>query len=231
MSAQKKLVVLSGSSCVGKGPLREALRCRHSEIRYAELVLCTSRQPRFKSSSGSYEVHGKDYYFLPRSLFAQLDPNRFIVGNVRSDVQAMDMGQVAELLENHSLIVAEVFCTLGRSLMRWASERSGLDFVIRSVALTPLSEQEIQTTVMATGKTPQQIVYETMKAKLVRRAEDAPAKIEERASSAWTETLATADCTDHIINHAGEDDRHEWFNPLGSEAQRVLDEFAAILQD
>lgn len=36
--------------------------------------------------------------------------------------------------------------------------------------------------------------------------------------------------TDRIISHAGEDDKSEWSDPLGPEAQRVLDEFVAILK-
>lgn len=231
MREKKKLVILSGPSCVGKGPLRKALSRYHPEIKYAELVLCNSRKPRLKKDTGSYEVHGVDYYFLPRSLFAQLDPNRFIIGEVRSDIQAIDIGQVEELLKDNSLILAEVFYTLGRSLMEWVRRQSSLEFVIRSVALVPLDEQEIQEKVRKTGKEPRQIVYETMKAKLERRGEDSLAKIEERASSAFEEIEGMASYTDHIVNHAGEDNKNEWSDPLGEEAQRVLNEFVAILKD
>lgn len=229
MTDKKKLVILSGPSCVGKGPLRKALQQYYSGIKYAELVLCTSRRPRLKKDTGSYEVHGLDYYFLPRGLFSQLDQNRFIVGNVRSDIQAIDMLQVRELLQSNDLILAEVFHTLGRSLMEWVGKQFELEFDIRSVSLTPLSEQEIQEAVKKTGKKPEQIVYEAMKIKLERRGEDSSAKVEERASSAFEEIEATANYTDHIINHAGEDDKGEWSDPLGSEATRVLNEFVAIL--
>lgn len=231
MTDKKKLVVLSGPSCVGKGPLRKSLRRYHPEIKYAELVLCTSRRPRLKKDTGSYEVHGVDYYFLPRSLFTQLDRNRFIVGEVRSDIQAIDMAQVEELLMGNNLILAEVFYTLGRSLMEWARRQSGLEFAIRSVSLVPLSEQEIQEELRKTGKKPGQIIYETMKEKLERRAEDTTAKIEERASSAFDEIEGMSNYTDRIINHAGEGDKREWSDPLGSEAQRVLNEFVEILKD
>lgn len=228
---EKKLVVLSGPSCVGKGPLRKALSRCYPEIKYAELVLCNSRRPRLKKDTASYEVHGVDYYFLPRGLFAQLDQKRFIVTEVRSDIQAIDMAQVEELLRNNNLILAEVFYTLGRSLIEWARKQSNLEFAIRSVALVPLSDEEIQEEVKKTGKEPKQIVYETMKAKLERRAEDSLAKIEERASSAFEEIEGMSGYTDRIINHAGEDDKGEWrSDPLGPEAQRVLSEFVAILK-
>lgn len=227
---KKKLVILSGPSCVGKGPLREALRRYYPEIEYGELVLCTSHRPR-KKDSHSYEVHGIDYYFLPRSLFYQLDRERFIVGNVRSDIQAIDIGQVEELLKSYDLILAEVYYTLGQSLMEWVRRQSDLEFTVRSVALVPLSKEEIQEEVMRTGKTPKQIIYEVMKAKLEKRGKGTAAEIEERASLAFEEIEGMATYTDCIVNHAGEDDIKEWSDPLGPEAKRVLDEFVKILME
>jgi guanylate kinase len=178
---KKKLVVLSGPSCVGKGPLRRALRRYHPEIKFSELVLCNSRKPRLRGDINTYEVHGIDFYFLPRALFEQLDRSRFIVANVRSDIHAIDMMQVHELLEGNDLIVAEVFHTLGKSLMEWAKSQSELDLEIRSVFLLPLSNKEIDEMAREMNKTPEQVVYEVMKAKLQRRGEDPPQKIEERA--------------------------------------------------
>ena len=232
---KKKLVVLSGPSCVGKGPLRKALRKYHPDIKYGELVLCNSRGPRLKLGTRAYEVttyevHGIDYYFLPRGLFEQLDRGRFIVANVRSDIQAIDMMQVCELLEEHNLVLAEVFHTLGKSLTEWAKSQMELDFEVRSVFLLPLSHKEIKEMARKSNKKPEQVVYEVMKAKLERRGEDPPKKIEERACSAFLEMQDAPCYTDCIVNHAGEDDRKEWSDPLGAEAQRVLYEFVNVLK-
>lgn len=228
-NSKKKLVVLSGPSCVGKGPLKQAFRRYHPEIKFAELVLCTSRKPRFKASTRSYEVHGIDFYFLPRNMFEQLDKNRFIVANVRSDVQAIDIGQVRELLDGYDIVLVEVFHTLGRSLMDWAKSQSDLDYEIKSVFLLPLSHEEIEEAVKTNNNPPEEIVYKVMRAKLERRAEDPPHKIEERARSAYKEMLASSFYTHVIVNHAGEDDRKEWSEPLGVEAKRVLSEFVEVL--
>jgi guanylate kinase len=230
MAGKKKLVLLSGPSCVGKGPMRKALHSYYPKIKYAELVLCNSRPPRFKKDTGFYEVHGADFYFLPRGLFAQLDQNRFIIGKVRSDIQAIDMEQVKELFDANNLILAEVFYTLGESLMEWICKQSSLDFEIKSVALVPLTDEEIEKRVKVESKKPEQIIYEVMKAKLEKRGEDSATKIEERALSAYVEIEGMKHYTNHIINHAGEDDRKEWSDPLGPEAQRVLKEFAEILK-
>lgn len=228
---KKKLVVLSGPSCVGKGPLRRALRKYHPEVKFAELVLCASRRPRLRGDTNTYEVHGIDFYFLPRSLFEQLDRSRFIVANVRSDIQAIDMMQVRELLEGSALVLVEVFHTLGKSLMEWAKSQTALDIEVRSVFLLPLSNQEIEEMVQKSNKTSEQVVYEVMKAKLERRGEDPPEKIEERAHSAYWEMQDAPYYTHRLVNHAGEDDRKEWSDPLGLEAQRVLNEFAKVLLD
>jgi guanylate kinase len=229
-NSKKKIVVLSGPSCVGKGPLKQAVRRYHPEIKLAELVLCTSRKPRFKAETRTYEVHGIDFYFLPRSMFDQLDKNRFIVANVRSDVQAIDISQVRELLEGYDIVLAEVFHTLGSALMDWVKSQSDLDFEVKNVFLLPLSHEEIEEAVKTSNKPPEEIVYEVMKAKLERRAEDPPHKIEERARSAYKEMLASSFYTRIIVNHAGEDDRKEWGDPLGIEAERVLNEFVKVLR-
>lgn len=227
---KKKLVVLSGPSCVGKGPLRRALKKYHPEIKFTELVLCNSRRPRLKGGTNTYEVHGIDYYFLPRSLFEQLDRSRFVVANVRSDIQAMDMMQARELLEGHNLVLAEVFHTLGKLLTEWAKSQTELDFEVRSVFLLPLSNEEIEEMARSSNKIPEQVVYEVMKAKLERRGEDSPKKIKEGARSAFREMQDGPHYTDCIVNHAGEDDREEWGDPLGPEAQRALNEFVNVLQ-
>ncbi len=226
----KKLILLSGPSCVGKGPLLQAIRKYYPEIKFAELVRCTSRKPRLKAATKRYEVHGIDFYFLPRGLFDQLDRGRFIVCNVRSDIQAIDIIQVQELFEGYDIVLAEVFQSLGKSLMDWAKTQKELDFEIRSVFLLPLSSNEIQEIAKRDNKKPEQIVYEVMKAKLERRGEDPPHKIEERARSAFHEMQIAPHYTDRIINHAGEDDRKEWSDPLGPEAKRVLNEFMQIVQ-
>jgi guanylate kinase len=225
----KKLVILSGPSCVGKGSLRQALRRHHPDLSDTEVVLCNSRRPRLRRDTNTYEVHGIDYFFLPRSLFDQLDGDRFVVVGVRSDVQAMDMARVRELLEENDLVLTEAHHTFHGPVMQWARRHAELGFEIQIVLLVPLSDDEISHRVNETGKTPEQIVYEVMRAKLERRGIDPPRKVEERARSALHEIQKVAPYAHRIVNHAGEDDLEEWSDPLGSEAQRVLAEFVDVL--
>jgi len=164
-------------------------------------------------------------------MFDLLDRSRFIVAHVRSDVQAIDIMQVRELLQGYDIVLIEVFHTLGKALIDWIKSQHDLDFDIRSVFLTPLSESEIKDMAKKGNNNPEQVVYEVMKAKLQKRAEDPPHKIEERARSAFHEMQAASHYTNTIVNHAGEDDRKAWSDPLVKEAQRVLDEFVKIIKN
>jgi len=226
----KKLVILSGPSCVGKGPLRTALEKYHPEIRFAELILCHSRTPRFSNITGSYEVHGKDYYFLPRGLFEQLDPRYFLTVKIRTEYQAIDLVQLEYLFETHDLVLIEAYTTLAGKLIQWAKKQKEIDLNIKTVFLTPLSNEEIEQRAENENKTPEQIVYEVMKEKLIRRGEDPPDKIEIRAKYAYWEIQQSRDYDFRIVNHAGEDDLDQWSDPPGPEASRVLAEFVQILQ-
>lgn len=228
-SRRKRLVLLSGPSCAGKGPLREALKRLHPEIKIAEPLLLHSRRARLKRATGQYERHGVDYYFLPRGAFAGLDPERFVVIKIRSELQAIDLDEVRALLESNSLVLTEAYYSLARGVMEWAARQDDLDFDVRSVSLLPLSDDEVAQRVAATGKTPEQVLYDEMKPKLIRRGEDAPDKIEERAGLAWSEMTYAKDYSRQIVNHAGEDDVEEWSDPLGPEASRVLAEFVDAL--
>ena len=58
---QKKLIVVSGPSGVGKGTIVKTLIKRRSDV--VESVSCTTRAPR------TGEVHGREYYFLSKEDF------------------------------------------------------------------------------------------------------------------------------------------------------------------
>ena len=224
----KKLVVLSGPSCVGKGPLRAALKRHHPEIQYAEPLLCHSRIPRLKKNTNTYEIHGVDYYFLPRGILEQLDRTRFAVANIRSEIQALDLIQLRRLFKDHDVVLVEAYPTLAKMIIKWASQQEKKDIRIRSVFLLPLAGEEIQEMAKREKQSPEEVVYHVMKEKLARRGEDSPESIETRAASAFREMQYASDYTDRIVNHAGEDDIEAWTDPLSPEAQRVLEEFTRV---
>jgi len=226
----KKLVILSGPSCVGKGTLRSALRRLHPEVHYAEPVLCHSRRPRLKRTTNTYEIHGVDYYFLPRGLFQLLDPQRFLTIKIRSEYQALDLAQIEYLFESFNLVITEAYPTLAKLLLDWSNARRiEPAFAVTSVFITPLSQEEIESASRAHGTSAEEVVYQVMMKKLARRREDPLERMEERARSAFWEIQQSVHYDHCIVSHAGEDDLMAWKDPLSSEAQRVLDEFVQIV--
>lgn len=90
-----RLVILSGPSCVGKGPLHAALSKLRPDLagRLETLVLYNSRPPR------PAERDGVDYHFRPRrEIEALRDRDGFLVLDVRGDLQALDLGDLEKAL-------------------------------------------------------------------------------------------------------------------------------------
>ena len=229
----RRLVILSGPSCVGKSPLDKALAKFHPELRRAlrKLVLYNSRAPR------PGELDGVDYHFRTRPQVEALRAqSRYAVLDVRGDLQALDVEELrAWLAESHALFEGNPF--VGRTLQ--AHPRlAGIDRL--SVFLSPLSKEEV-----IFLKAPERnaslpdLVADIMRRKLLRRARrqklELSAKdlenIETRASSAYRE-LKEAWHFDYVIpNHDGEDsDNWEaFYYPIG-DARKALNTFTALLE-
>ena len=93
----KRLVILSGPSCVGKSPLDKALGRFYPVLRHSlrKLVLYNSRAPR------PGEVDGVDYHFRMRSQVEALrGDGRHAVLDVRGDLQALDVEELHGLLQD-----------------------------------------------------------------------------------------------------------------------------------
>ncbi len=226
----RQIIILSGPSCVGKGPLIRAIRRYHPELPFGELTLCTTRAPRFKKSRNAPEIHGIDYYFMPREWFSDLDRSRYLVAPIRSELQAIDLKILEERLTHYDRIIVEAHPPLARLLIQWVTEQSKWNIEVLTVFLSPLSIREIEIKSAILGKPPRDVVTEVMLEKLEKRSEDPPEKIRERALSAYDEILESAGYMHTMVNHAGQDALDEWGDPLGDEPKRVVEEFARILR-
>jgi guanylate kinase len=229
----RRLVILSGPSCVGKSPLEKALAKFHPELRNAlrKLVLYNSRAPR------PGELDGVDYHFRTQPQIEALRAqSRYAVLDVRGDLQALDVEELrAWLEEGNAFFEGNPF--VGRALQT----HPGLTGIHRlSIFLAPLSKEEL-----IYLKAPERnvslpdLVTEIMRRKLLRRARrqklELAAKdlenIEARAASAYRE-LKEAWHFDYVIpNHDGEDsDNWEaFYYPIG-DARKALSAFAALLE-
>ena len=226
-----KMVILSGPSCVGKGPLCAALRRFHPQLLagHESLILYNSRAPR------PGESDGVDYHFRRRDEVEILkERGDFLVMDVRGDMQAVDIGVLKAKLESADIFfegnpfIGEKLLALGREI---SSDTIG-------VFLSPLSREEVEY-LRGVGCALQSFLTDVMRRKLLRRTHSQKGllslrdleEIERRAGSAFAE-LKLAPKFDCVIpNHDGEDSEN-WralYYPI-ADARRAMESFAAVLR-
>ena len=231
-SVARRLVILSGPSCVGKSPLHKALGrfypelCKHLQT----IVLFNSRAPR------PGELDGVDYHFRTRAQIEALRASaRYAVLEVRGDLQALDIEELERLLGQGDIFF-EGNPFVGRALQTHQG-LVGLNKL--SVFLSPLSRDEIlYLRAPERNVSLRDLVTDIMRRKLLRRARhhkgelSAPdlENIETRASSAYRE-MQEASHFEHVLpNHDGEDsDNWEAFYfPIG-DARKTLEAVVGLL--
>ena len=182
-----RLIILSGPSCVGKGPLHAAFSKFYPDLasRLRKLVLYNCRSPR------PGEIDGKDYYFRSREEIKGFqEKDNFIVLDVRGDLQAVDLNDAERTLARGDLFF-EGNPFVGRKLQE--AFASKVD--VLSIFLTPLSGEEI---LYLQSKDPTlslaDFLTDVMRRKLLRRTQGQKnilslkdlENIERRAASAYT---------------------------------------------
>jgi guanylate kinase len=227
-----RLIVLSGPSCVGKSPLAKTLGRFHPDLsaKLRRVVLFNSRSPR------PGERDGEDYHFRAREQIERLrDRERYVVLDVRGDLQALDLEDLSALLRR-----GDAFFEGNPFVGRTLQTHPKLQHVDRlSVFLAPLSREEILFLRDQAQASLPALVTEVMRRKLVRRAHRQKTylslkdleEIERRAGSAYGE-LKEAHHFEYVIpNHDGEDsDNWEaFYYPLG-EARRAYLAVVALLR-
>ncbi len=225
------LFILTGPSGVGKSPLDKALQRFHPDLRnrMVPVVLYNSRSPR------PGETDGKAYHFRSRPEIESLrEDSRFVVMNVRGDLQAFDREEYAGRLRE-----TDVFYE-GNPFMaqRLLEEMPVPDSRKTSVFMSPLNQWEIDryrshTSRDAAGR----YIVEIMRRKLQRRALRQKQmlslpdleSIETRAKSALEE-LQLAPSFDWVVpNHDGEDSENwdMYYYPI-ADAGRATEEISRI---
>jgi len=234
MTAEEgRLVILSGPSCVGKSPLDKALTTFYPELRQQlrPLVLYNSRDPR------PGEKDGVAYHFRTRGEIEALRvKDNFVVIEVRGDLQALDLDELAsELTKGDVFFEGNPF--VGRLLQTHEKMKSVRRL---SVFMAPLSKDEILYLRDPEKKVSlQDFVTDVMRRKLFRRTQKQKGElaradveeIERRAGSAFKE-LGEAHHFDYVIvNHDGEDSDNwdAFYYPIG-DARKALRAFAILLK-
>src|SRR3984893_11115432 len=201
-----RLIILSGPSCVGKGPLHTAFSKFYPEdaAKLRKLVLFNCRSPR------PGEIDGKDYYFRSREEIEELrDKRNFIVLDVRGDLQAVDLKDTERMLGTGDLFF-EGNPFVGRKLL----EAFASKLAVLSIFLSPLSRDEI---LFLRSKerslSVADLLTDVMRRKLLRRTRRQKnilslkdlENIERRAASAYHELTEAWRFQYVIPNHDGED--------------------------
>jgi guanylate kinase len=228
-----RFVMLTGPSCVGKGPLHNALKRFYPELekQLEKLILYNSRQPR------PGEQDGVDYHFRSRSVIEALRKKEdFIVLDVRGDLQALDVKYLMNILEGekNAFFEGNPFVPIEALRSPQLAEISKL-----SIFLTPLSKEEILYL-----QDPERrislpdFITDVMRRKLLRRTTKQKGilsmkdleNIERRASSAYREMQLAMHFDFVLPTHDGEDSENwdAFYYPIG-DARRALLAFANIL--
>ena len=229
-----RFVMLTGPSCVGKGPLHKALQRFYPELerRLEKLILFNSRAPR------AGEQDGVDYHFRPRQEIEALrDQEGYIVLDVRGDLQGLDVANLRDILSGDKDAFFE-----GNPFVPLEALRSPLlaDVPKLSVFLSPLSRDEILYLKDSTRRVAlPDFVTDVQRRKLLRRTRKQKTilslkdleNIERRAGSAYREMQLAHHFDVVISTHDGEG--HEnwdaFYYPIGDARQALL-AFAAILR-
>jgi guanylate kinase len=235
-----RLVTLSGPSGVGKGALTHKLRqlAPRLGLSYGRTILYTSRPRR------SGEVDGRDAHFRTREEIVGLPDGRFVKANVHPTgdgnsllVQALDLEEVARLLDEHRVALAEVYYTFVPRLVDFAREHNpGIELI--RVFLAPLSDCEIAARARITGQSPDEVVYAEMRCRLTARralglSDETDEELEVRARGCVEELRFAGDAEVTLINHNGEDSplwrRDDPYAMPEGEAREVFDRFVSCL--
>ena len=229
----RRLVILSGPSCVGKSPLVACLSKFYPELnkQLHRLVLVNSRDPR------PGEIDGVDYHFRTRAQVEALrTDDRYVVLEVRTDLQALDIEELESLLrQGNALFEGNPY------VARALQTHPRLANVHRlSLFLSPLSKEEIEYLRMpGRNASLQELVTDIMRRKLLRRTRRQKGElsaadlenVETRASSAYRELQMAWHFQYVIPNHDGEDSENwdAFYYPIG-DARKTLLAFVGLLQ-
>ncbi|MBF0382976.1 MAG: hypothetical protein HQL69_18295 [Magnetococcales bacterium] len=230
----EKFVVLTGPSCIGKGPLYSALQRFYPEIaaRFRKLVLFNDRDTR------PGEEDGVDFFFRPRAEIERLrGAEGYVVAEVRNDLQALEVAQIRRILDAGNIPFYE-----GNLYILNKLRAAGIfeQFPTLSVFLSPLSREEI-----IYLKAPERkvdlaaLVADVQRRKLLLRSKRQKGilslkdleDIEKRCNSAIIE-MREAWRFQHVIHlHDGEgnDNWDAFYHPIGN-ARKALLTFVDLLR-
>ncbi|MBF0283551.1 MAG: hypothetical protein HQL51_03735 [Magnetococcales bacterium] len=229
-----RFVVLSGPSCIGKGPLVKALKIFHPHLvsGFQQVILYNDRAPR------PGEVDGVDYHFRPRAEIERFrgDPG-YVVADVRGDLQALELGRIQAILDQGGTPFFE-----GNPFIPAILRQAGVfdRYPALTVFLSPLSREEVlalknpalkaDLPALVADVQRRKLLHRTTRQKTYLSFKDLE-NIEKRCGSAYNEMKEACHFDWVIPNHDGEgnDNWDALYFPVG-DARKTLEAFAGLLR-
>lgn len=227
-----KIVLLSGTSGVGKTPLIKSFVAQNPYTKIGIPILYTSREAR------PVEIEDVDYFFRSEDYVKNLNPDWFIIAQTRHIWQALDIKALMQLADENDIVVCDIYYTLVRGLLAHKNIPHDIKENVIRIFVQPVSINEIRDMKSTMGDVSLQEAAAAISApKLIERAQlqgkmltpDVLQDIHIRAGRAWEEILIGQDY-DHIItNHDGENSPHWKDSPPSGEAGATLNRFSKII--
>ncbi len=227
------LLLLSGPSCVGKGPLLDALQRCHPELAFAQPIVHTCRTPR------PGERDGVDFHFRTFEQIEAYDRERYFVYPMRNQNRAIDLDELGALLAARERVILELSPPRVQAFRAHPGVAAKLAGVRQfAVLLQPLSVAEALALAAAKGCDPARAVADVMLPKQLHRATRLGqlldvAQVEDlliRAAAAWAELQPRPGFDLTLVNHDAEGDDHWRHTPPIGDAGRTLAAVAALLR-
>ncbi|NIO44141.1 MAG: hypothetical protein GTN36_01105 [Candidatus Aenigmarchaeota archaeon] len=206
-----QVVLLSGPSCVGKGPLIATVDNFFPKMSYSSVPVIRSRESRPKGPrpDEKYLWENPKYFRTAIEIRQLQNTSRFLVADCRGLPQAIDSDEI--LGAENDIVLVEAYHKFGPELSKLNNLFYG-DVKISSVFVSPVSEKEIEDFKSQSIKLDSKI-YEIMLDKLNKRTiyqgkDSNNPKVAEnnkrRAMSAYSELMSAHNYTHVLVNHDGE---------------------------
>ena len=206
--SDKRFAILSGPSCVGKGPLIGALNRFHPELRYAQIPVIKSKESRSKGPRPEEVAvwDNPDFFRTKKDIFDLEGNPQYLVGDCRGLPQAVDLQKVQET--KVELLFVEIYHTIGAKLV----ESTFLtDVELVTLFLSPLRRQEIDDLKKAGVSLEEYLTQIMLHKQLVRaryQGKEVDAKLINdalsRARDSISELKSACKYSHVIVNHDGE---------------------------
>ncbi|MDR1664400.1 MAG: hypothetical protein LBR83_05705 [Clostridiales bacterium] len=207
------LIILSGPSGVGKGPMTKALElhCESTGKKITKHVLYNNRAMR------KGEADGVTYHFVSKKqMISMRDSNAnryhlFYLSEDKEKCQMLDKEKLSEELNKNDLVLLEILPTQTETPKSVAVSGG---HVVREIFISPLSDDEFKALGISDGER-DSAATAVMLTKLINRdTEDWEDQLKraKRAADEIKEARMHSNGKEKVffINHFGEDNRYMW---------------------